>query len=178
MLDIILRKILILSDIAKQEKYYRAWRIFVSIYIKLRKLLFFRIIAYRRIRQDLGQGLKDALKTRMMMMLIFLKRCYVSFGQTLFFKFTIKTLDRWRHKKRLWRHHFDLSNFWFEAKKITLIHNLSHQYRIRHFSKKKEMTSPTIMSSISKQICLYLLLKINSNSKFGSSTTFGLAVGQ
>ena len=28
-----------------------------------------------------------------------------------FFKFTIKTLDRWRHLNRLWRHHFDLGNF-------------------------------------------------------------------
>ena len=55
--------------------------------------------------------------------------------QCFFFKFTIKALDRWRHQKRLWRHHFDLSNFWFETKNLTLTHSLNHQYRKRHFSK-------------------------------------------
>ena len=45
-------------------------------------------------RQDLGQGLEDALETRMMMMLIFPKCCNVSHGQTLFFRITIKTLDQ------------------------------------------------------------------------------------
>ena len=72
-------------------------------------------------RQDLGQGFKDALETWIMMMLIFPKCCNVSFSQTLFFRFTIKTLDKWRHQKRLWRHHFHLNNFWFGAKKLTLI---------------------------------------------------------
>ena len=59
------------------------------------------MIAYKRMRQELGQGLENALETRMMMMLIFPKCCNVSFGQALFFKFTIKTLDRRRHRKRL-----------------------------------------------------------------------------
>ena len=68
-------------------------------------------------RQDLGQGLEDALETRMMMQ-IFPKCCNVSFEQTLFFKFKIKILDRWRHQKRLWRHLFDLINFWFGAKTL------------------------------------------------------------
>ena len=38
-------------------------------------------------------------------------------------KFTIKPRDRWRH-------HVDLSNFWFGTKNLTLIYNLSHQYVI------------------------------------------------
>ena len=46
------------------------------------------------------------------------------------FKFTIKTRGRWRHQKRLWRHHFDLSNFRFASGNLTLISNLSHQYVI------------------------------------------------
>ena len=45
-------------------------------------------------------------------------------------KFTIKPRDRWRHQKRLWRHHVDLSKFWFGTKNLTLIYNLSHQYVI------------------------------------------------
>ena len=65
------------------------------------------------------------------------------------FKFTIKTRDRWRHQKRLWRHHFDLSNFWLASKNLTLISNLSQQYVI--FSKKMAMTSPAMTSSTSKK---------------------------
>ena len=60
-------------------------------------------------------------------------------------KFTIKTRDRWRHQKRLWRHHFDLSNFWFETETLTIISNLSHQYVI--FSKPLAMTSSSAMTS-------------------------------
>ena len=40
------------------------------------------------------------------------------------------------------------------------------------------MTSPNMTSSILKLICLYPQLKINYGSKFDSSITFGLAVGQ
>ena len=36
-----------------------------------------------------------------------------------YIKFTIKTRDRWRH-------HFNLNNFWFGAKNLTLIYDLSH----------------------------------------------------
>ena len=73
------------------------------------------------------------------------------------FKFTIKTRDRWRHQKRLWRHHYDLSIFWFASKNLTLISNSSHQYII--FSKNfgNDVTSNDVINFI----FLNLYLKTN-----------------
>ena len=67
----------------------------------------------------------------------------------------------------------------FGTKKLTLIYNLSHQYRIHHFSKTKiwkwrhqQFQSKSFYTKI------FILLKINYYSNFCSSTTFGLDVGQ
>ena len=61
-------------------------------------------------------------------------------------------------KKRLWRHHLDLSNYWFASKDLTLISNLSHQYVI--FQKNgNDVTSNDVINF--KENNLNLNLKTN-----------------
>ena len=129
-------------------------------------------------RQDLGQGLKDALKTQMMMMVIFPKCCNVLFGQTLFFIFTIKLFI---HDviKNIETSSLLFKQFLIWSQKANSHSQLESSIQNTKFFKNKnfEMTSPTTTPSISKYIFLYLHLKINNYSKFVSSTSFGLAVG-
>ena len=83
--------------------------------------------------QVLGQGLEDALEPQNDADILKVWQCLV-WSNT---HFQIYDQNSWQmtSSKRLRRHHFDLSNFWSGTKTLTLIHNLSHQYRICHFSK-------------------------------------------
>ena len=125
-------EILFISDILSCSAYIR-----INLHAIMLVIIFLESLHIGGWGKTSAKNSKMPRELYMMMMLIFPKCCNVSFGQTLFFKFAIKTLDRWRHQKRLWRHRFDLSNFWFESKLLTLIHNLSHQHRTSHFSKLK-----------------------------------------
>ena len=58
-----------------------------------------------------GQGLVDALEPQNDDDAGILKVLQGFVWSNTLFKLMINTLDRWRHQKRLFRHHFDLSNF-------------------------------------------------------------------
>ena len=84
--------------------------------------------------QVLGQGLEDALEPQNDADILKVWQCLV-WSNTHFQIYDQKLLADDVIKTVCDGHHFDLSNFWFGTKTLTLIHNLSHQYRICHFSK-------------------------------------------
>ena len=117
---------------------------------------------------------------KMMIMMIIPKCCNVSFRQTLLLKFTIKTLDRWRHQKR-----FVTSSLWFKqfliwSQKANSCSQFQSSIQNTSFFKNLKFgNNVTNNDVIGSKINLFIpALENQLVFKFGSSTAFGLAVEQ
>ena len=69
-------------------------------------------------------------------------------------------------QNRLWRHHFDLSNFLFGTKNLTLIYYSSHQYVNFFKNFDNDVTNNDVIDF--KVFFLYLHLKTSPYSKRGT----------
>ena len=91
--------------------------------------------------------------------------------------FQIYDQNSWQmtSSKSLWCHHFDLSNFLFGTKNLTLIYYSSHQNVIIFKNFGNAFINNAVINF--KANFLYVHLETNYYSKLGTFTTFGLAVG-